>query len=700
MATTLLPLVLTWSARASALSCGNASLPPGTAVRSSGCCREPRSGAVVPCSAVATPFGHCAGSRSHKVNPPQYHVMDPFCDENDPNAPFFDPMHGIYHLFYQKHCAAPVPGEAIKGIVYGHVVSRDLVMWAHLPVAIWNDQPYDSYAIYSGSATIVNGTPHVIYPGLCLKRLWPADSRAHWCTNFVDAVPADHTTDPLLRKWTKPLYNPIVNGSAKDPSAAWKTAAGEWRFSSNAAEIFSTTDWISWRSLGTVAALPQGDCPSLLPLPRTTPGSGPAPPGHAPTPTHVHITSGSPYKTWMQVGRYVDGGVGAPGKWEPLRPCLLPAGGKRTSPGGCGQCTDTGQTYAAKNFFDPVGNRTLLWTWAGVVPNATMALLREMTWNAELQQLQFAPLEEQTRLRGRVLATRARWQVPARSDIALACNASQSETEVVFRLPQVHARFGVVVMRGFDGDISAQTGGFFWIDYSPELHSATVGYVSRGNSTGQTKAALARVMPGVNLRGMDLKVLSGYNGNWSECQAICDATVACEAWTWCIRCPDTSKCCLKSGIPAPTQMVNSSARYDIVSGVKSPLLVDQCPMGANHSECTPTDTLQLAPAELTVSVRVFADKTFAEAYFQQGRVVITASTPLSSPGCVSVATSSAAVVVHNVTVWTVNSIWTSPESVLATPRHRLRTHDDTDESVLAPRGRARLLGGDGNVIAT
>ena len=659
---------------ADTLRCGSTLLPPGTSVRTDGCCQNPAGGAVVPCSATATPLGNCAGPHSTATTP-QYHVMDRYCGENDPNAPFFDAIHGAYHLFYQKHCATPVPGQAIKGIVYGHVASRDLVKWAQLPVAIWNDQPYDSYAIYSGSGTVVNGTPHVIYPGLCLKQLWPADSRAHYCTNFVDAVPEDHAGDPLLRKWTKPQHNPIVNGSAKDPSAAWMMAAGdEWRFSANTAEIFSTHDWVSWRSVGTLAAFPEGDCPSLLPLPRTTPGSGPAP-ANASKPTHVHITSGNPYKTWMQVGRYTDGAAQTPGSWQALQGCLQP-GGKHARPGGCGQCTDTGQTYAAKNFFDPVKNRTLLWTWAGAFPNATMALVREMTWNPELQQLQFAPIVEQARLRGSLLAKHTHLQVPAYSDVALACNASQSETEVVFQLPQTQGRFGVEVMGGHNGNASSHTGGFFWVDYSPHTHTATVGYVSGGRNGGHSQPALARVMPGVNLRGMDLKVLSGYTGNWSQCQALCDATAACEAWTWCTSCPDTSKCCLKSGIPTPTQSTNATGRGDIVSGVKSPLLVDQCPMGANHSLCTPTDTLQLAASETTISVRVFSDHTFAEAYFQQCRVVITASTPPSKEGCVSVATSAAAVVAQNATAWSVKGIWTSPEAVLATPRPRLLTDSE------------------------
>ena len=42
---------------------------------------------------------------------------------------------------------------------------------------------------------------------------WPADNRAHYCTNFAMAVPAHPATDVLLENWTKPDdLNPIVNG--------------------------------------------------------------------------------------------------------------------------------------------------------------------------------------------------------------------------------------------------------------------------------------------------------------------------------------------------------------------------------------------------------------------------------------------------------------------------------------------------------
>ena len=158
-------------------------------------------------------------------------------------------------------------------------------------------------------------------------------------------MPAAHANDPLLQNWTKPPYNPIVNGSAKDPSAAWETTAGgEWRFSDNVGTIYSTTDWTSWRAVGRNGALAVGDCPSLLPLPKTTPGSGAATPGRR-RPTHVHITSGNPYKTWMQAGIMSDGPARTAGSWEPLQPCLVQS---PHAMAGCGQCTDAGQTYAAK----------------------------------------------------------------------------------------------------------------------------------------------------------------------------------------------------------------------------------------------------------------------------------------------------------------------------------------------------------------
>ena len=84
-------------------------------------------------------------------NAPQFHVRDLSCGENDPNGPVYDPVHGVYHLHYQNHVGCR------GGRTYGHAVSRDFVHWAHMPISIWNDRSYDEHAIFTGSATVVEG---------------------------------------------------------------------------------------------------------------------------------------------------------------------------------------------------------------------------------------------------------------------------------------------------------------------------------------------------------------------------------------------------------------------------------------------------------------------------------------------------------------------------------------------------------------
>ena len=132
----------------------------------------------------------------------KFHLRDNSCGNNDPNAQFYDPVHKLYHTFFQDHLGIPQyqnprnrsdpsdTGSWSGGVVYGHMVSRgtlfpcegilhfhtvkcyasslcttlavlavvlalrtdyrsgawywyrtartDFAHWAHLPVALWN----------------------------------------------------------------------------------------------------------------------------------------------------------------------------------------------------------------------------------------------------------------------------------------------------------------------------------------------------------------------------------------------------------------------------------------------------------------------------------------------------------------------------------------------------------------------------------
>jgi fructan beta-fructosidase len=76
---------------------------------------------------------------------PQYHFSPRTNWMNDPNGLVY--YQGEYHLFYQYHPGSPVWGP----MHWGHAVSKDLIHWQHLPIALYPDE---NGMIFSGSAVI------------------------------------------------------------------------------------------------------------------------------------------------------------------------------------------------------------------------------------------------------------------------------------------------------------------------------------------------------------------------------------------------------------------------------------------------------------------------------------------------------------------------------------------------------------------
>ncbi|MCK1991195.1 sucrose-6-phosphate hydrolase [Peribacillus muralis] len=88
-----------------------------------------------------------------------YHIMAPANWINDPNG--LVQYKGEYHVFYQHN-----PFDENWGPMHwGHVKSKDLVHWEHLPIALTPGDACDSDGCFSGSAVDNDGELTLVYTG-------------------------------------------------------------------------------------------------------------------------------------------------------------------------------------------------------------------------------------------------------------------------------------------------------------------------------------------------------------------------------------------------------------------------------------------------------------------------------------------------------------------------------------------------------
>jgi fructan beta-fructosidase len=192
---------------------------------------------------------------------------------NDPNGlVYYD---GEYHLFYQHH-----PEDTVWGPMHwGHAVSRDLVHWKHLPIAL---HPDEHGYIFSGSAVVdwnnTSGFGAGEEPPLVAIFTYHDPSRRERQTN-------DHETQGIAysndrgRTWTKYEGNPVLQNLAaerdfRDPNVFWHAPTGRWVMVLavfDHVELWGSPDLKTWSRLG---AFGEGvgahggtwECPDLFPL--------------------------------------------------------------------------------------------------------------------------------------------------------------------------------------------------------------------------------------------------------------------------------------------------------------------------------------------------------------------------------------------------------------------------------------------------
>ncbi|XBI33915.1 hypothetical protein VPH35_119790 [Triticum aestivum] len=266
---------------------------------------------------------------------------------------------GWYHMFFQYN---PVGTDWDDGMEWGHAVSRNLVTWRTLPIAMVADQWYDILGVLSGSMTVLpNGTVIMIYTGA---------TNASAVEVQCIATPAD-PNDPFLRRWTKHPANPVIwsppgigTKDFRDPMTAWYDESDDtWRtllgskddhdgHHDGIAMMYKTKDFLNYELipgiLHRVQRTGEWECIDFYPV------------GHRSNDNSsemLHVLKASmddERHDYYSLGTYDS----AANTWTPIDPELDL---------GIGLRYDWGKFYASTSFYDPAKKRRVLMGYVGEV---------------------------------------------------------------------------------------------------------------------------------------------------------------------------------------------------------------------------------------------------------------------------------------------------------------------------------------------
>lgn len=333
----------------------------------------------------------------HEKHRPQFHFSPPSHWMNDPNGLVY--FEGEYHFFYQYF-----PDDIVWGPMHwGHAVSRDLIHWEHLPIALYPD---DLGYIFSGSAVVdwdntsgfgENGRP----PLVAFFTYHDMDAQKAEKTNYQSQAIAYSNDNG--RTWTKYIGNPVIANPGnirdfRDPKVFFHGESGRWIMAiavHDHTQFWSSTDLKNWHfesGFGKNYGAHGGDweCPDLIPLKTSE--------GHEKWVLIQNINPGG-----LQGGSGTQYFIGDfDGKTFTLDPDFA-----REVPLGTGIWLDGGKdNYAGVTFSDvPNGRRILMgwmsnWEYAQKVPTekwrsaATLPVALFLEKTASSYRLRLQPVEE------------------------------------------------------------------------------------------------------------------------------------------------------------------------------------------------------------------------------------------------------------------------------------------------------------------
>ena len=202
----------------------------------------------------------------NELQRPQYHFSPEINWMNDPNGLVYHD--GEYHLFHQYNPA----GNSWGHMSWGHAVSKDLVHWEHLPLAI---PEVDGIMAFSGCCVVdrantsgfgINGQPPMV-------AIYTGHGKGKQVQNI--AFSNDHG-----RTWTLYDGNPVLDINEKDfrdPKVFWHEQTSRWvmvvSLAAQKVLVFYTSNdlkqWEEASRFGPAGAenKPNWECPDIFELP-------------------------------------------------------------------------------------------------------------------------------------------------------------------------------------------------------------------------------------------------------------------------------------------------------------------------------------------------------------------------------------------------------------------------------------------------
>ena len=195
-----------------------------------------------------------------EANRPQFHFTSRRGWNNDPNGLIF--YEGEYHLFYQHN-----PYERDWGNMHwGHAVSKDLIHWEELPLALYPDE---HGTMFSGSAVIDYDNTSGFGKGNtpAMVAIYTADGNNKQVQCIAYSLDKGRT-------WTKYTGNPVIDSKAKwnsndtrDPKVFWYQPGKHWVMALNERDghsIYTSSNLKDWKYESHTTGF--WECPELFEL--------------------------------------------------------------------------------------------------------------------------------------------------------------------------------------------------------------------------------------------------------------------------------------------------------------------------------------------------------------------------------------------------------------------------------------------------